>query len=50
MPLKNQKNVHFRDMQDDYFNILNKRNKDVILRKSNFTTIHKRDAETGALL
>lgn len=50
MPLKNQKNVHFRDMQDDYFNLLNKRNKDVILRKSNFTTIHKRDAETGALL
>ena len=37
-------------MQDEYFNLINKRNKDVILRKAHYTTVLKRDAETGTLL
>jgi len=44
------KNVSFKDMQDDYFNLVNKRNKDVILRKANFTIVHKRDLQTAKLL
>ena len=40
-----EKKVRFSD--DDYFNLLNKRNKDVILRKSNFVTVAGRDQQTA---
>jgi hypothetical protein len=43
-----EKKVRFSD--DDYFNLLNKRNKDVILRKSNFVTVAGRDQHTADVL
>jgi len=37
-------------MQDDYFNLLNRRNKDVILKKANFMKIEGCGVEQGKVL